>query len=164
MRTFATFVLAAAALGGCAQEKTLSVSDAWVRLAAVPGRPAAAYFTIHGGPADATLINVSTDVAVRTEMHEMKMGGGNGAQNGAQNGAENGAQNGAMTMDAMEQVRVPALKDLRFAPGGKHVMLFDVDPSVKPGGQIAVMLTFADGVRIQQQAAVVGAGDPAPKE
>ena len=144
---FATFVLAAAALGGCAQEKQLSVSNAWVRLAAVPGRPAAAYFTIHGGPADATLINVSADVAVRTEMHEMKAGGANGA----------------MTMDAMQQVSVPALKTVVFAPGGKHVMLFDVDPSVKPGGQIAVTLTFSDGLRIQQQADVVGAGDPAPK-
>lgn len=147
MRTFATFVLATAALGGCAQEKQLAVSDAWVRLAAVPGRPAAGYFAIHGGPADATLINVSTDVAVRTEMHEMKAGG----------------PNGAMTMDAVQQVRVPALKTVRFAPGGQHAMLFDVNPSVKPGGQITFTFTFADGLRIQQQANVVGAGDPPPK-
>ena len=74
-----------------------------------------------------------------------------------------GGPNGAMTMDAMQQVSVPALKTVVFAPGGKHVMLFDVDPSVKPGGQITVTLTFSDGLRIQQQADVVGAGDPAPK-
>ncbi|MFW2852549.1 copper chaperone PCu(A)C [Sphingomonas sp. TX0543] len=146
MRTFATFLLAAAALGGCSQQKQLSVSNAWVRLPAVTGRPAAAYFTIHGGAADATLINISTDVAVRTEMHEMKAGA-----------------NGAMTMDAIQQVRVPARQTVRFAPGGQHAMLFDVNPSVKPGGQIAFTFTFADGLRIQQQADVVGAGDPPPK-
>ncbi|WEK43133.1 MAG: copper chaperone PCu(A)C [Candidatus Sphingomonas colombiensis] len=147
MRIFATFVLAAAALAGCAQEKELAVQDAWVRLAAVPGRPAAGYFTLNGGPADATLINVSTDVAVRTEMHEMKPA----------------APGGMMSMDAVQQVRVPALQTVRFAPGGQHAMLFDVNPSVKPGSQITFTFTFSDGLRIQQQANVIAAGDPPPK-
>ncbi|WP_298670812.1 copper chaperone PCu(A)C [uncultured Sphingomonas sp.] len=147
MRIAATFAVVAAALAGCAQEKQLSVSDAWVRLAAVPGRPAAGYFTLNGGPADATLIDVSTDVAVRTEMHEMKPAG----------------PGGAMAMDAVRQVRVPASQKVRFAPGGQHAMLFDVNPSVKPGGQITFTFTFSDGLRIQQQANVIAAGDPAPK-
>ena len=133
-------------LAGCAQEKQLFVSGAWVRLAAVQGRPAAAYFTVTGGPADATLINVATDVAVRTEMHDSRE-----------------MQNGAMTMEPLQQVPIPALKPVAFAPGSRHVMLFDVNPGIKPGGTITFIFTFADGLRIQQNARVIGAGDPAPK-
>ncbi|WP_179511704.1 copper chaperone PCu(A)C [Sphingomonas lycopersici] len=147
VRSVVALTVGIAALAGCSQAPQLSVSDAWVRLAAVPGRPAAGYFTLHGGPTDATLISVATDVAVRTEMHEMKAGAG-----------------GAMTMDAMQQLRVPATQTVRFAPGGKHLMLFDLNPSVKPGGKLTFTFTFADGVRIQQPASVIAAGDPAPKE
>jgi periplasmic copper chaperone A len=134
----------AAALAGCAPEKQLSISDAWVRLAAVEGRPAAGYFTVHGGPQDATLVSVRTDMAVRTELHESK------------------AAEGGMTMDAVDQVPVPALGQVRFAPGGKHAMLFNVNPAVKPGGTLTLIFTFADSTRIQQNARVIAAGDPAP--
>jgi copper(I)-binding protein len=135
-----------AALAGCAQEKQVYISDAWVRLAAVEGRPAAGYFTVHGGPADATLISVKTDVAIRTELHESRMTPG-----------------GGMAMDALRQVPVPALGEVRFTPGGKHAMLFNVNPSVKPGGSLTFTFTFADATRIEQKARVIAAGDPAPK-
>jgi copper(I)-binding protein len=144
-RAVAALVFAAATLAGCAQEKQLFVADAWVRLAAVEGRPAAAYFTVNGGPTDATLVSVRTDVAVRTELHESKAAAG-----------------GGMTMDAVHQVAIPALQQVRFAPGGKHAMLFDVNPAVKPGGTITFIFTFADATRIQQTAQVIAAGDPAP--
>lgn len=144
-RTTAALVLATAALAACAPEKQLYISDAWVRLAAVEDRPAAGYFTIHGGPTDATLLSVSTDVAVKTELHESMAAAG-----------------GGMTMDAVQQVSVPALKQVKFAPGGKHAMLFNVNPAVKPGGTITFTFTFADATRIQQTAQVIAAGDPAP--
>lgn len=147
MRHAVTLIAAAAALAGCAQEKQLYVDGAWVRLAAVPGRPAAGYFIIHGGPADATLINVSTDVAVRTEMHESKAAAG-----------------GGMTMDAIRSLPIPALQTVAFRPGGKHAMLFDVNKSVKPGATITFTYTFADGLRIQQDARVIAAGDPPPQK
>ena len=145
-RAAAALVLAAAApLAGCAPEKQLYISGAWVRLAAVDGRPAGAYFTIHGGPTDATLVSVRTDVAVRTELHESMA-----------------TTNGAMKMDAIRQVAIPALGQVRFAPGGKHAMLFDVNPAVKPGGTITFVFTFADATRIEKDAQVIAAGDPAP--
>lgn len=141
----APLVAVACVLSACAQPKQLYVSDAWVRLPAVKGRPAAAYFTLHGGAADATLINVSTEVAIRTELHETRK------------------VNGMTTMAPLASVAVPAASKLAFAPGGRHVMLFDLNPSVKPGGSITFTFTFADGLRIQQDAAVIAAGDPAPK-
>ncbi|MCC2979403.1 copper chaperone PCu(A)C [Sphingomonas sp. IC4-52] len=144
-RAAAALAIAAAALTGCAPEKQLYISDAWVRLAAVEGRPAAGYFTIHGGPAEATLVSVRTDMAVRTELHESKA-----------------ADGGGMTMDSIDQVPVPALQQVRFVPGGKHAMLFGVNPAVKPGGTLTFTFTFADSTRIQQNARVIAAGDPAP--
>lgn len=138
-------IAATLAVAGCAQEKQLYVSGAWVRLAAVQGRPAAAYFTLHGGPSDATLISVSTEVAIKSEMHESKAGA-----------------NGAMTMDAVRSVAIPALGTVAFAPGGKHVMLFDVNPGIKPGATVTFTFTFADGLRIEKDASVIAAGDPAP--
>ena len=146
MRALLVTFLALLTLAGCAPEKQLYVDGAWVRLAAVPGRPAAGYFTIHGGPADATLIGISTEVAVRTELHESMAGAG-----------------GTMSMAPVKQVAVPARGKVAFAPGGKHAMLFDVNPGIKPGGTITFIFTFADGLRIQQDAGVIAAGDPAPK-
>ena len=138
-------LLAALLLAGCEQPRQLSVTNAWVRLAAAPGRPAAAYFTLHGGPADATLVNVTTDVAIRTEMHESK------------------DANGQMTMAKLASVKVPAMTDVAFAPGGRHVMVFDVNPSIKPGAKMTFTFTFADATRILQDATVIAAGSPAPK-
>lgn len=132
------------ALAGCGSPKEMHVSNAWVRLAAVPRGPAAAYFTLHGGPADATLVSISSDVSIRAEMHESMMSGS------------------MSSMKPIQQVRVPAGGDLVFAPGGKHVMLFDVNPGIKPGSPVPLLFTFADGQRITYKATAVGAGDGAP--
>jgi copper(I)-binding protein len=71
-------ILAAAVVGGChgggdkpaAATPVLAVSDAWIRLAAVPASPSAAYFTIHGGPAEEQLTGLTSPQAARAEMHE----------------------------------------------------------------------------------------------
>ena len=56
MRIFFGLGVAARTLASCSQPKELAVDGAWVRLGAVTGRPAAAYFTVHGGPTPATLL------------------------------------------------------------------------------------------------------------
>jgi copper(I)-binding protein len=67
-------------------------------------------------------------------------------------------------MKPIARVEIPAKTDVVFAPGGRHVMLFDVNPGIKPGERtITFTLTFADGTRILQNAAVVGAGDTGTK-
>nr|WP_170841829.1 copper chaperone PCu(A)C [Sphingomonas gellani] len=132
-------------LGACSAPPKLSVDNAWVRLSAVPNGPAAAYFTLHGGRTDATLISVSADVAVRSEMHESMTGA-----------------RGMSGMHPLDRVVVPAEGDVAFAPGGRHVMLFNVNPGIRPGGhRVLLTLTFADGRRLQRNATVLGAGDEA---
>lgn len=140
------WVLAAAtAVAGCGGPDRVTVDDAWVRLPAVPGRPGAAYFTLHGGPSDATLINVSADIAIRAEMHESMTGAG-----------------GMAGMKPLASVAVPAKADTVFAPGGRHVMLFGINPKAKAGRIYNLTLNFANGGRIYAPAMVVGAADPAP--
>ena len=137
--------VAAMALASCSQPKELSVDGAWVRLGAVTGRPAAAYFTVHGGPAPATLISVTTDVAIKAEMHETMDKGG------------------MSTMAPIAKVEIPANTDVNFAPGGRHVMLFSMNSGIKPGDRVMLTFAFADGTRILNNANVVAAGTPAGK-
>ena len=145
MRTIVVLSLAAIALTGCAKPKPLYVDAAWVRLNAVNTGPAAAYFNVHGGPTPATLISVSTDTAVRAQMHA------------------SATTSGMATMTPLASVDIPAKSVVRFSPGGRHVMLFNVNPGIKSGGVMNFTFTFANGERILKSANVLAAGDPAPK-
>lgn len=145
MRGFAGFVAAAVLLAGCSKPAELGVSRAWVRLPAVAGRPGAAYFTVQGGDRDDALLAISTPAALRAEMHETM------------------DRQGMKSMRPARDIAVPAGGKLEFAPGGRHVMLFDIGPAVKAGGRIPLALAFASGKRLEVQAEVVGAGDPAPE-
>lgn len=145
MRPFLLPVAAAVTLAGCGQSKQLTADHAWVRLAAVPGRPAAGYFTLHGGQTDATLLRVASSAAIRAELHETMREGA------------------AMAMRDIDRVAVPAREELTFAPGGKHVMLFDVNPKVTPGSAVPLRLTFADGTNLDVQAKAIAAGDAPPQ-
>lgn len=133
MRSFVVAVMAAVTLAGCEQAQ-LGVDDAWVRLPAVSSRPGAAYFTVKGGADATSLLGVSSPAAVRTELHEMKHEGG------------------MMTMTPLKDVAIPAGSTVRFEPGGKHVMLYDISPEVRAGGKIPLRLAFANGKTIEVEA------------
>ena len=140
MRLALTLFGATLALAGCSKPKERYVDAAWIRLPAVRTQPAAAYFTVHGGPTDATLIAVSSDVAIRGELHESM----------------------AAAMKAVPSVAIPAATTVAFAPGGRHVMFYDLSPTVKPGTKLTLTFSFGDGERILQDANVVDAGAAAP--
>ncbi|AJP71041.1 copper chaperone PCu(A)C [Sphingomonas hengshuiensis] len=146
MRGFSGIVTAALLLTACQQQPAeLKVEGAWVRLPAVAGRPGAAYFSVSGGDKADTLLAVTTPAALRSELHESMKGDG-----------------GMMSMAPIKDVPVPPRGTLAFAPGGKHVMLYDLGPAVKPGQSVPLSLAFAGGKTIMVQAKVVGAGDPGP--
>lgn len=145
MRNLFPLVAVAATLAGCQQPSRVHADHAYVRLPAVAGRPAVAYFTIHGGPADTVLLSVTSPVVIRTELHESMTGAGNMAH-----------------MAPIKSVAVPAGTSIAFAPGGRHAMLFNVNPSVLPGSNVQLLLTFTDNTRLSVTAPVVAAGDPAP--
>ncbi|MFV0624973.1 copper chaperone PCu(A)C [Sphingomonas sp. ac-8] len=134
----------------------LEVHDAWVRLPAVPGRPAAGYLTLVGGQTDATLVAVTTPAAARTELHEtMKTAdAGHAAMPGMA-----GRASAATTMRPLEALPLPAGRTVKLAPGARHLMLFDVDAKVTPGASVPLRLEFADGRTLETQAKAVAAGD-----
>jgi copper(I)-binding protein len=139
MRAAGLGLAAAAVLAGCRAPEP-AVTDAWVRLNAVPGRPAAGYFRLDGGKTAETLLGAGSTAFKRIELHESTATG----------------------MRRLPSVPVPAGGQVRFAPAGLHLMLFDAEPSVKPGTTLPLQLTFADGGSLTVEARVVGAADPAP--
>lgn len=130
------------ALAGCGEKPVERVSDARVTLPAAPGRPGAAYFTLHGGERPNLLIEISTPKAIRTELHDTVN------------------TDGKMSMSAVEGgVDVPAGDEVAFAPGGLHAMLFDISPSVKAGDKVPLKFSYADGRVIEVEADVRAPGD-----
>ncbi len=141
----ALLLLAGALFSGAmaqAQVRLPRVSGAWVRLAAVAGRPAAGYFTITGGSTDDKLMSISSPAASRIELHDSAMA------------------NGMMTMATETSVPVAARSTLAFAPRGRHAMLYDLHSIA--GGKVPLTLHFASGAAVDTEAAALAAGDAAP--
>jgi periplasmic copper chaperone A len=135
-------LLVALTLAGCAPDPVLRVDDAYVRLAATPKNPAAAYFMVVGGSKADRLMDVSSPVVIRTEMHESMSSGG------------------MMSMKPIEGgVEIPAGGAVEFKPGGKHVMMFNVNPGILPPRTLPMIFVFASGERISVDAKVMRAGD-----
>ncbi len=129
-----------------AQPQTPVVKDAYIRLAAVPGSQEAGYFMMRGGAKDATLVKVEAAGVPRAELHGSRMTG-----------------NGMATMDSLPNVTVPTGEDVALAPGGRHVMLFDMNSGIKPADRVTLTFAFADGTRIINNATLVAAGTPLGK-
>jgi copper(I)-binding protein len=121
------------------------VTQAWVRLPAVAGQPAAAYFTIHGGRHDEKLIRLESALAAKTEMHQSMKG-----------------MQGMTSMAPLAEVDVPAGGTVTFRPGANHAMLIGLDPAVKPGTAVPIRFGFADGTTAEAEAKTVSAGEDAP--
>ncbi|QXQ06319.1 copper chaperone PCu(A)C [Sphingosinicellaceae bacterium] len=117
---------------------SVRVEEAVVALAAVPGRPAAGYFTLSGGPA--TLTSVASPLASRVEMHSSSMAGG------------------VMSMEKLAAVLVHAGTRATFAPGGNHLMIFGLASTVKAGSTVPLQLHFADGQTVRVEARAVAPG------
>ncbi len=128
------------------------VDHVWVRLPAIEGRPAAAYFDLHGGEAGDSLIAIDSESVASIELHEtMTMD----------------LQMGEVTHDGMRMrpipaTDVPAGETVRFEPGGKHAMLFAIDPQISPGTPLILNFRFDSGRDVQVEAATIAAGDANP--
>lgn len=141
MRSFPVIFLPVLMVAACQSAPQATVADATVRLPAVKGNPGAAYFTLHGGEKDRTLVRISSPVAGSAEMHDMK------------------SENGMMMMVPIEGgLKLPKGATVSFQSGGKHVMLFDMKPGLKPGDTITLNFEFADGSKETAAAKAVAPG------
>lgn len=140
----ASFALLALASCHAKGSEKPTVTGAWVRLPAVAGRPAAAYFTLTGAHKDDRLLHIDSAVVNKIELHEEAMDGG------------------MMTMRQMADVPLPKGATVAFTPGGKHAMMFGVDARITPGTAIPLLFSFQSGAKIEVEAKTVAAGDDMP--
>ncbi|HWU67038.1 MAG TPA: copper chaperone PCu(A)C [Methylophilus sp.] len=103
----------------------VKLTDAWVR-ASNPGQSVGAAYVTLSSTEDVTLVYAETERAGTVEMHSMTM------------------QNGIMKMRSMEELPVPAGKPVKLAPGGLHLMLFELATPFKAGEQVKFRLCFKD--------------------
>lgn len=126
MRTtsfLACALLVLATSAAAAEKIAVQITNAWVR-ATVPGQPVAgAYLDLRADRA-VRLIGVTSPVAKRGEIHEMKDEGG------------------MMTMRAVDAVELPAGTTVSLAPGGLHVMLFGLSSPLAAGRKVKLTLEF----------------------
>jgi copper(I)-binding protein len=132
-------VAALAMLGGCAKKvEQVYVDGGYVRLNANPDNPAAAYFTIHGASEPVVLRAIQTDTAVRLELHESV------------------AEDGVTTMRPVDSVEIPAGVTVEFKPGGRHVMLWQINPQAIAAGRMQFKFIFSNGDQILADAVIQG--------
>lgn len=115
-----------AAPAEAARTAAISASGAFTR-ATLPGAPVAGGFVTlaNSGSTDDRLVAAETDIAGRTEIHEMAM------------------QDGVMRMRPLpDGLPLPAGETIELRPGGYHLMFLDLRQPLVEGESIAVTLHF----------------------
>jgi copper(I)-binding protein len=116
------------------------------RLPAAKNRPGGAYFRMEAGSEGTRLVGVSSPSVRWIELHETEMDGA------------------TAKMKRRKDVEFPSRGELVFEPGGRHAMLFGIDPKVKSGQRIPLTFSFNVAPPITVEAEVRAAGEDSPHE
>ena len=107
-----------------------TVTNAWFR--ALPaGLPSAGYFTLANPDTKPISLTDAQSPACGMLMLHKSTGGG-----------------GMSMMSDVARVDVPAGGQIKFAPGGYHLMCMDPTPAMKPGAKVPVTLIFSDKTKM----------------
>jgi copper(I)-binding protein len=150
-RTFAYVVCLAGLLAAPARAEEVKAGDlvitqAWSRATPNGAKIGGGYLTIEnkGAVAD-RLTGVSADIAGKVEVHEMAV------------------NNGVMTMRPLDKgLAIDPGKTVKLAPGGYHLMMFDLKGPLKQGDKLPVTLQFEKAGKVTVSLDVQGIGAPAP--
>lgn len=104
-------------------ENLVVIKDAWVR-PTNPGQEVGAAYMTFLSTQDLMLIGVESDVTKSVEIHNMSM------------------ENGVMKMRMMDTLPLVANKPYKLAPGGFHLMLFDLKKPLIVGEEVNFALNF----------------------
>lgn len=132
MKFLPTIAFAASALmlAGCGDgigaAKPLNVVSGHIVMGATPDRPAVGYFRIQGGPQDVELVAVTSELAQRVEMHETVK------------------EDGVLKMQPLARAAVPAKGGVEFKQGGKHLMIYNINPSAVQTGSLPMQFLFTN--------------------
>jgi periplasmic copper chaperone A len=105
------------------QTPEINITDNWVRSTAEGQDVGAAYMTITS-KSDSSLVKVESSASDSVEIHNMSM------------------ENGVMKMRMLEQLDLKANSPNKLAPGGFHLMLFDLKQPLKAGETVSFTLHF----------------------
>lgn len=124
----------------------LVITQAWTRATPNGAKIGGGYVTIENkGSTPDRLIGGSTDAASKIEVHEMTM------------------KDGVMTMRALDNgLTIDPGKTVKLAPGGYHLMMFDLKNPLKQGDAVPVTLKFEKAGEVKVSLAVQGVGAQAP--
>ncbi len=124
----------------------LVITQPWTRATPSGAKVGGAYVTIENkGSAPDRLIGGAADVAGRVEVHEMA------------------TTDGVMKMRQLENgLAIEPGKTVKLAPGGYHLMLFDLKSPLKQGEKVPVTLEFEKAGKVSVSLNVEGVGAQAP--
>ena len=103
----------------------VAIQNAWVRSTNAGQSVGAAYMTLTS-PQNITLLRIESDAAKNVEIHQMSM------------------QAGVMKMRMLDTLPLIAGKPYVLAPGGFHLMLFDLKKPLNEGEQVNFVLYFSN--------------------
>ncbi|MGC2786302.1 MAG: copper chaperone PCu(A)C [Roseiarcus sp.] len=110
-----------------AAEPGLVISQAWLRLI-IPSRPAAGYFVLSNETGRTrTLVGAASPECGALMLHRSVN------------------DNGQERMEMVDSVSVPAHGEVKFAPGGYHLMCMSPTAALARGRSVSVTLRFEDG-------------------
>lgn len=112
------------------------VSNAWISEAPPVAKNNAAFVTVKNGARKDVLLSVASPAAEAAEFHQMSMAGG------------------LMRMQQLPLIHLAAHAELKFAPGGRHIMLINMKKPLKTGDRVPLILTFRKAGKITVQAEV----------
>lgn len=124
----------------------LVITQAWSRATPNGAKIGGGFLTIEnkGSTAD-RLIGGSGDVSARVEVHEMTM------------------NNGVMTMRPLDGgLVIEPGKTVKLAPGGYHLMMFDLKGQLKQGDHVPITLEFEKAGKVKVSFDVQGVGAQGP--
>jgi copper(I)-binding protein len=124
----------------------LVITQAWSRATPGGAKIGSGYLTIENkGAAPDRLTGVSAEIAGKVEVHEMAM------------------NNGVMTMRPLDSgLTIDPGKTVKLAPGGYHLMMFDLKAPLKQGDKVPVTLEFEKAGKVKLSLDVQGIGAQGP--
>jgi len=139
-------VLAAPARAEDVKAGDLVITQAWTRATPNGAKIGGGYVTIENkGTAPDRLVGGAGDIAGKVEIHEMAM------------------DNGVMKMRPIDKgLTIEPGKTVKLAPGGYHLMMFDLKAPLKQGDKVPVTLQFEKAGKVSVTLDVQGVGAQAP--
>jgi len=124
----------------------LVITQAWTRATPNGAKIGGGYLTIENkGTTPDRLVTGTGDIAGRMEIHEMAM------------------DNGVMKMRPLDKgLAIEPGKTVKLAPGGYHLMMFDLKNPLKQGERVPVTLQFEKAGKVTVSLDVQGVGAQAP--